>query len=52
MADESTDSASQEELSVCAQWLYENKVVEHFLGIIHAKETNAKAIPELPWYQL
>ena len=46
MADESTDSASQEELSVCARWLHENKVVEHFLGIIHAKETNAKAISE------
>ena len=27
MADESTDSASQEELSVCARWLHEGKVV-------------------------
>ena len=38
MADESTDSASQEELSVCARWLHEGKVVEHFLRIIHVKE--------------
>ena len=47
MADESTDIASQEELSVCARCLRDNKAVEHFLGIIHAKETNAKAISEL-----
>ena len=46
MADESTDIASQEELPVCARWLHDNKAVEHFLGIIHAKETNAKAISE------
>ena len=44
MADESTDIASQEELSVCARWLEQNKAVEHFLGIVHAKETNAQAI--------
>ena len=46
MADECTNVASQEELSVCARWLHDNLVVEHFLGIIHAKETNAKAISE------
>ena len=44
MADESTDVASQEELSVCARWLEQNKAVEHFLGIVQAKETNAQAI--------
>ena len=44
MADESTDVASQEDLSVCARWLQQNKPVEHFLGIVHAKETNAQAI--------
>ena len=44
MADESTDVASQEELSVCARWIEDNKPVEHFLGILHAKEKNAQAI--------
>ena len=44
MADESTDVASQEELSVCARWIEDNKRVEHFLGILHAKEKNAQAI--------
>ena len=44
MADESTDAASQEELSVCARWLEHNKPVEHFLGIIQAKQANAEAI--------
>ena len=46
MADESTDTSSQEELSICARWLCENKAVEHFLGIIHAKEITAKAVLE------
>ena len=44
LADECTDIVSKEELSVCAHWLSQNKLVEHFLGIIHAKETNAEAI--------
>ena len=44
MADESTDVASQEELSVCARWLQHGRPVEHFLGIVPAKETNAEAI--------
>ena len=44
MADESTDVASQEELSLCARWIEDNKPVEHFLGILHAKEKNAQAI--------
>ena len=44
MANKSTDVASQEELSVCAHWLEQNKPVEHFLGVIHAKEIHAQAI--------
>ena len=44
MADEGTDIASKEELSVCALWLQDSKPVEHFLGIVQAKETNAEAI--------
>ena len=44
MADEGTDVASKEELSVCARWLQDGKPVEHFLGIVQAKETNAEAI--------
>ena len=44
MADESTDVASQEELSVCARWIEDNKPVEHFLSILHVKEINAQAI--------
>ena len=44
MADESTDVSSQEELSVCARWVQNGKPVEHFLGIVQAKETTAEAI--------
>ena len=44
MADECTDIASMEELSVCGRWLVDGKAVEHFLGIVHAKEVNAAAI--------
>ena len=44
MADESTDISSKEELSVCARWLHNCKPVEHFPGIIPAKETTAEAI--------
>ena len=44
LADESTDVASKEELSVCAHWLQDSKPVEHFLAIVQAKETNAEAI--------
>ena len=41
---ESTDVAPKEELSVSARWLHHNKPVEHFLGVIQAKEINAEAI--------
>ena len=44
MADESTDIASMEELSICGRWLFEGEPVEHFLGIVHAKEVTAEAI--------
>ena len=44
MADESTDVSSKEELSICARWEQDNKPVEHFLGIVPAKETIAEAI--------
>ena len=44
MADESTDISSKEELSICARWLHKKNPVEHFLGIMPAKETTAKAI--------
>ena len=43
MADESTDISSKEELSVCGRWIENGKAVEHFLGIVHAKEVTAKA---------
>jgi len=38
MADESTDIASKEELSVCTRWLENGKAVEHLLGIVNAHE--------------
>ena len=49
MADESKDVSSKEvsskeELSTCAQWELGGKPVEHFLGIMPAKETTAQAI--------
>ena len=44
MADESTDVASQEGESVCARRIEDNKPVEHFLAVLHAKEKNAQAI--------
>ena len=43
MADKSTDISSKE-LSVRARWLHNYKPVEHFLGILPANETTAKAI--------
>ena len=35
LADESTDIASKEELSICGRWLEKGKPVEHFLGMVH-----------------
>jgi hypothetical protein len=44
MADESTYVSSKEELSICARWERDSKPVEHFLGIMPARETTAEAI--------
>ena len=44
MADESTDVMTVEDLSVCGRWLEKGKAVEHFLGIVHAKEVTAEAL--------
>lgn len=44
MADESTDSSSKEELSVCARWIEDGKAVEHFLGIVRARKVTAEAL--------
>ncbi len=41
MADESTDTYSKEELSVCARWIEDGKAVEHFLGIVYAQDVTA-----------
>lgn len=46
LADESTDIASKEELSICGRWLEMGKPVEHFLGMVHIKEVDAKSITE------
>ena len=43
MEDESNFVASKEKLSACACWLHQNIPVEHFLGVIQAKETIAEA---------
>lgn len=40
LADESTDIASKEELSICGRWL------EHFLGMVHVKQVDAENITE------
>lgn len=44
MVDESTDMSLKEKLSVCARWLEDNKAVQHFLGIVYAKDVTAKGI--------
>ena len=44
MADESTDVSSKEELSIFGRWIDNGKAVEHFLGIVRAKEVNAEAL--------
>ena len=36
IADESTDVASNEELSICARWIEDEKAVEHYLRMIRA----------------
>lgn len=44
MADESTDIASMEELSICARWLENGQAVEHFLGIVHVKNVGGSPL--------
>ena len=46
MADESTDVASKEELSICGRWIEDGKAVEHFLGIIRAREVDALSLTQ------
>ena len=46
MADESSDVSSKEELSICGRWLEDGTPVEHFLGILHAREVNAEALTD------
>ena len=46
LAYESSDISSKEELAICGRWLENGKVVECFLGIVHASEVNAKALTE------
>ena len=36
-----------EELTICACWHDDNKPVEHFLGLIYAKDTNIEAITRI-----
>lgn len=44
MADESTDTASKEEMSICARWIEGGKAEEHFLGILRARKVDAKSL--------
>ena len=46
IAYESSDISSNEELVICGRWLENGKVVECFLGIVHASEVTAKAFTE------
>ena len=46
MADESTDVVSKEEMSICARWPEDDRVVEHFLGILRAGKVDAKSLAE------
>ena len=46
IADESTNISSKEKLSVCERWIENGKAVEHFLGIVHAKEVTAKVLTQ------
>ena len=44
LADESTDVASKEEMSICARWVEGGKAVEHFLGILRARKVDAQSL--------
>ena len=43
MADECTDVASKEEMSICARWTEGGRAVEHFLGNLRAGKVDAKS---------
>ena len=43
MADKCQDISSQEELSICFQWLVNGCPEEHYLTTLHVKSTDAKA---------
>ena len=44
MADECTDIATIEELSICCRWVENGEPVEHFLEIIPLKRSDAQSI--------
>ena len=44
LADESTDVASKEEMSICARWVEGGKAVEHFLSILRARKVDAQSL--------
>ena len=44
MADECTDISTVEELSIYSRWVEDGVPVEHFLGILPLKKTNAETI--------
>ena len=46
MADECTDVASREEMSICAMWIKGGKAVEHFLDIVRVHEANAQSLAQ------
>ena len=46
MADESTDVSSKEELSICGRWVESGKAMEHFLGIVRAREVDAQSLTQ------
>ena len=44
MADQCQDISSQEELSICFQWLIDGCPEEHYLTTLHVKSTDAEII--------
>ena len=36
--------ASIEELSICGRWLFKGEPVEHFLGIVHARDLSLEKL--------
>ena len=46
LADECQDSTTQEELSICGNWLVIGKPEEHFLKVLYVRSTGAGTIVE------